>query len=197
MQFPLSSMKKFLLITSLFGILLTACGGSSLDPNAEPINIGFIAPLTGDKEDQGIDGLNGLKLAVNEINVDGGINGRPVRIFAEDGKCTMVDGAASAEKLVNVSKVVAIIGGYCKEETLGASPIAEKGKVALLSFGSGSTLSDGTVGSGFEGDFTESFGEPQSGFESAMHAYSAATKLFEAIESVGVESDAIRGYLKK
>lgn len=188
-------MKKFLVLTSI-GMMLTACG-SSVDLHAEPVNIGFIAPLTGDKEDQGIDGLNGLKLAVNEINADGGIDGRPVRIFAEDGKCTVTDGAAAAEKLVTVDKVVAIVGGYCKEETLGASPIAEKGKVALISFGSGNTLTDASVGSGFEKDFKDSFGEPQSGFEAATHAYTAAKKLFEAMDAVGVESDAIRGYLKK
>lgn len=188
-------MKKFFLFSTVLGVLLTACSGTSVDQNAEPVNVGFIAPLTGDQNDYGIDSLNGLKLAVNEVNTAGGIDGRPVRIFAEDGKCTEVNGASAAEKLVDTYKVLAIIGGYCAAETLGASSITEERGVALLSFGSGSSI-ESDVGTRFEKDFTDSFGAPKTDFVSPARAYSAAKLLFETMDSFGTDNDAIYEYLK-
>lgn len=110
-------------------MLLTACKPAEV----EPIKIGFIGPLTGDASPYGVDTLNGATLMMEELNAAGGVNGRPIQIIAEDARCTGTDAASAAQKLVNVDKVVAIIGGQCSGETLAAAPIAEAGGVVMLS----------------------------------------------------------------
>lgn len=127
-------MKKLLALCSLVAVALAACNGGTADDG--PIKIGVISALTGDAAALGADHLSGVRLAVDQINAAGGINGRQVQLVAEDGKCSGSDGATAAQKLVNVDKVVAIVGGFCSGETLAAAPIVEAGKVPIISPGS-------------------------------------------------------------
>src|SRR3989344_7071473 len=105
-------MPKHLLPLALLPLTLTACAPAEEGTN-EPIKMGYLGPLTGEAASYGIDTLNGTKFAVDEINAAGGINGRMIELVAEDGKCTGADAASAAQKLVNIDKVVAIVGGQC------------------------------------------------------------------------------------
>jgi branched-chain amino acid transport system substrate-binding protein len=124
-------MRKFLAWTFLLAFTLAAC--KAQQGAGGTIQIGYIGPLTGDAAAFGKDTLNGVKLAVDEINAAGGINGMTVELIAEDGRCTPNDAASAAQKLVNVDKVVAIVGGQCSAETMAVAPIAEDGKVIVIS----------------------------------------------------------------
>ncbi len=122
-------MKRVFTMSALFLLMLSACKPAG----KEPIKIGLIAPLTGDAAALGVDIANGVKLAIEEVNTQGGIGGRQVELKAEDGRCTPNEATNAAQKLVNVDKVVAILGGQCSGETLAAAPIAEQAKIILLS----------------------------------------------------------------
>lgn len=124
-------MKHVSMFGVLFTLLLSACEGAGSDSG--PIKIGYIGPLTGDAAAYGMDTLNGVKLAVEEQNASGGVNGRTVELVAEDGRCTGTDAASAAQKLLHVDMVVAVIGGQCSGETLAAAPIAQAAKTVLLS----------------------------------------------------------------
>jgi branched-chain amino acid transport system substrate-binding protein len=54
------------------------------DKNA--YKIGFVGGLTGKSSDLGIQGRNSVMLAVEEINSQGGINGRPLQLITKDDK---------------------------------------------------------------------------------------------------------------
>src|SRR3989344_2043090 len=110
-------------------------GGKGGAPSTEtsPIKIGVIGPLTGDAAIYGEPFRNTVQLAIDEINATGGIGGRQVEAIYEDGQCNGKEGANAAQKLVNVDKVQAIIGGVCSGETLTVVPIAEKGRVVVVS----------------------------------------------------------------
>ncbi len=129
-------MKRFIALVSTLamGLSLSACNLAAGDT----IKIGAILPLTGDAAALGKDMLNGAKMAVDEINAKGGIGGKQVELIAEDGRCTGPEAASAAQKLVNIDKVQAIVGGLCSSETLAAAPIAEAGKVVMVSPGSSS-----------------------------------------------------------
>ncbi|HLC75622.1 MAG TPA: ABC transporter substrate-binding protein [Candidatus Peribacterales bacterium] len=123
-------MKKLLLPALSFALLsLSACQSGE----SGPLKIGFIGPLTGDAAPYGVDMINGTKMAVDEINAAGGIGGRMIELVAEDGRCTGADSASAVQKLVNVDKVVAIVGGGCSGETLAAAPVAEAAGVVMIS----------------------------------------------------------------
>ena len=66
----------------LFGVLaslfLVACGAQ------EPISVGFAGVLTGPQADLGVAGRDGVILAVEQINEQGGINGRPIELIIKD-----------------------------------------------------------------------------------------------------------------
>lgn len=135
-------MKRYLAASALMALALTACDSSGT-AGTGTIKIGFIAPLTGDAAALGNDMLSGARWAVDELNAAGGIDGKQVELVAEDGKCTGVDAASAAQKLVNVDKVAAVVGGLCSGETLAAAPIVEAAKVVLISPGSSNpTITD-------------------------------------------------------
>lgn len=124
----------------LITILVVGCAPTEMQPageeTKEPIKIGFIGPLTGDVAPYGEGWRDGALLAVEEINTAGGINGRMLELVPEDGLCKPKDATNAAQKLIEIDKVQAIVGGFCSSETLAVAPIAEEAKVVLMSPGS-------------------------------------------------------------
>ncbi len=112
-------------------ILYGSRGGSA---TKEPIKIGFIGPLTGDLANVGQNAKAAVEIAVEEVNVAGGINGRPVEVIYEDDTCAGPEGVTAATKLVNVDKVSAILGSACSPAMLAFAPIAETAKIPTLGY---------------------------------------------------------------
>src|SRR3989344_5643530 len=133
-------MKKSILAVLVISIfLLAACSQQAQDSKEQvqetqgSYKIGVMAPLTGDGAAYGLPIQKAIKIAIDEVNAKGGVNGVKLEPIYEDSKCNPKDGNAAAQKLVNVDKVKVIIGGACSGETLGAAPITGASKVVLLS----------------------------------------------------------------
>jgi branched-chain amino acid transport system substrate-binding protein len=127
-------------LVAVIVIVLLLIGGWAIYQNqnpapasGEPIKIGYIGPLSGDAAVYGETEKNIIGYAIDDINKNGGISGQPLEIIYEDGKCNGKDATTAAQKLISVDHVQIILGGVCSSETLAAAPIAEKGKVILLS----------------------------------------------------------------
>ena len=75
---------------------------------ANEIVIGALGPLTGAFAFIGAPGRDGIALAVDKINEAGGINGRKLRLIFE-GANTPAESVAAAKKLVEESKVFALV----------------------------------------------------------------------------------------
>ena len=85
-------------------------------PTGEPIKLGVPVPLTGYMASDGIDSRDGIILAVEEINAEGGINGRPVEVVTFDSKELLAEtAAAAAEKLIVEEKVDGLVCCYFDE----------------------------------------------------------------------------------
>ena len=117
------------------GVALIARGPGQLAnvDSTRPIQIGFLAPLTGDAASYGEAEQRAVQIAVDEINGAGGIGGRRIELVVEDGKCDPQAAGTAAQKLVNVDKVKVIVGGVCSGETLAAAAVTEPAKVILIS----------------------------------------------------------------
>ena len=50
----------------------------------DTIKVGAIFPLTGQASSDGNNAINGIKIAIKEINANGGLNGKKVELVAED-----------------------------------------------------------------------------------------------------------------
>ncbi len=110
----------------------------STNKKSDVVNLGFISSLTGPGSLVGVKSLSAARLAVDEINSEGGINGKTVKLLVEDGKCTKKGGLEAAQKLVS-QNVVGIVGGLCSAESLGMIDVIELNKIPAISHCSSST----------------------------------------------------------
>jgi ABC-type branched-subunit amino acid transport system substrate-binding protein len=116
-------------------------GGKTAPVEGEPIKIGFIGPLTGDGAAWGEIEKNTIELAVEEINNDGGIKGKPIAVTYEDGKCEGPTALSAAKKLVELDKIKILLVS-CSQEVLPIAPYAEQNKVIVFaSYAAASNIS--------------------------------------------------------
>ena len=81
------------------------------------IVVGTHQDLSGPIKTWGVPVSNGMKLAVEEINAAGGINGRKIRLIIEDSAYDPKKAVLASQKLVEKDKVLAVIGG------MGSAPV--------------------------------------------------------------------------
>lgn len=140
-MFRLSKFLTVFCVVALTLALLSGCGNQGDTPPASPegqaeaeeIKIGTIGPLTGDVATYGISTKNGVEIAVDQINENGGINGKKVVLISEDTRGDQTEAANAASKLIERDKVVAIVGGVISAETMTAGPIANDAGVVMIS----------------------------------------------------------------
>ncbi len=94
-------------------ILLALCSGLVLAgcSQKEPVKVGFIGGLTDRNSDNGQAGLNGVILAVEQFNRQGGLQGRMVELVAKDDAQNPETARQSSRDLV-AAKVEAVIGPF-------------------------------------------------------------------------------------
>lgn len=91
-----------------------------------PILFGMVAPMTGDAAEYGTQLERGVRMAVDEINAAGGIDGRMIELEICDDKCDPYEGALCAQRMTANMKVTAVIGHVCSSATLAGGPIYDK-----------------------------------------------------------------------
>src|ERR1700755_898972 len=74
--------------------------------SSEPITLGVSGPLTGPNAQYGAQWKQGFDLALDEINADGGIKGRPLAYVFEDTQSDPRQSVAVAQKFVANPKIV-------------------------------------------------------------------------------------------
>jgi len=121
------------IVAAVIIIVLVWWGVGKQSASGNTIKIGLIGPMTGDAAVYGEPVQKVILMAADEINAQGGINGKQIQIVTEDGKCNGTDAANAAQKLFNVDGIKAAIGGFCSGEALAALPIAEQAKALLFS----------------------------------------------------------------
>ncbi|MCF8067434.1 MAG: ABC transporter substrate-binding protein [Desulfobacterales bacterium] len=112
------SFKKLMLV----GVMTLAIGaigvghGISEATEVKPIKVGGAQPMTGYMASDGAEMIDGLKMAVKEINEQGGVLGRPLELVLYDTEELLSETfAAAAEQLIYKDKVDVIISGYSGE----------------------------------------------------------------------------------
>jgi len=108
---------------------------NSRDIRAEDkgIRIGSFLSLTGETASYGISSLNALKLATEEINAAGGIDGKQIELLVEDDHSKTQEVVALVNKLISQNKVHALLSESISTRALVAAPIAQANKVVMVS----------------------------------------------------------------
>lgn len=90
-----------------------------------PIVVGVMAELTGAGASYSLDMVRGAEMAVEEINRQGGIRGRPLQLRVADGGTLPARSAISMRRLA-VSDAVAVVGGWGSAQVLANLEVAEQ-----------------------------------------------------------------------
>jgi len=96
------------------------------------ITLGTHQDLSGPIKVWGVPVLNGMKLAVEEINAKGGINGRKIRLIAEDSQYDPKKSVLASQKMVEKDKVFAMVGPMGSPTVLAAQDILFEAGVPQL-----------------------------------------------------------------
>jgi branched-chain amino acid transport system substrate-binding protein len=99
---------------------------------ADPIKIGLVAALSGPSAQSGEAITQGLTIAIDEINAQGGVLGRPLALVKRDDESSPPKGATAARELIYDEKVAAIFGGLDTPVSLAIVPIANKEHVPYM-----------------------------------------------------------------
>jgi branched-chain amino acid transport system substrate-binding protein len=128
-------------------LMLGACstpGGSSGGGGTITIGGGFA--LTGDESALDLPASNGAKLAVKEINANGGLLGKQINFIVHDSQYKMDVTAQTAKQFVEQDKVPLFIGYTDTDSVLAAGPTFQNAKIPFITVGATSPKIPSQVG---------------------------------------------------
>ncbi|WP_310567069.1 ABC transporter substrate-binding protein [Hydrogenophaga sp.] len=89
----------------------------------DEIVLGTIQDLSGPLAGFGKQIRLGMNLRVDEINEQGGVNGRKLKLLVEDSKYDPKNAVLAAQKLVNQDKIFAMVGHLGTAQNMAAMPV--------------------------------------------------------------------------
>ncbi len=118
------------------GLLSFGCGGqlSGSSSSSSQITIDLISPFSGEKSDLGNWNYNGVKLAIDQANADGGINGRKLVLNKLDDQGQPTVGTELATRAV-ADHAVMVYGSALSTITLAMIPILTAAKIPEITSG--------------------------------------------------------------
>lgn len=124
-------MKKIGVLIASCLLVFAGCGSSSAKKD-DVISIGMDMELSGAVAAYGIVQKKAVELAIEEINADGGILGKQVKLIAKDNRSDTTETVSVASNLMSNDNVVAVLGPATSGAVKAALPNADKAKVPLL-----------------------------------------------------------------
>jgi len=137
----MKSKLKFLngiLLLSLL-LILTACSTSEGDAASSegPIILGAYGPLSGDTAQYGESMKKNMEMYFEEVNSNGGIDGRKIQLIVEDDEGKPDKGINAVKKLIEKDKAIAILGGPLSNVNLATMIETQKSKIPHISTSGG------------------------------------------------------------
>lgn len=118
-------------IAAVAGLATALLAGTAL---AEGARVGALIPLTGGLQAYGEGSLNGMRLAVKEVNEAGGVLGGELELVVGDTQTRAQPAIDAAKRLVSVDGVVGILGALSSGNTIPvATSVAAVDQVPQIS----------------------------------------------------------------
>jgi|WetSurMetagenome_2_1015567.scaffolds.fasta_scaffold07373_6 branched-chain amino acid transport system substrate-binding protein len=106
----------------------------------EPIKIGMVIPMTGPIAESGRYGIQGAKLAIEEVNKAGGVLGRPLELVTEDDQSANPTTILAFNKLAGDKSIVAVLGPTRSTQIQAMAPAVQKAGLPVMIGGTDPTL---------------------------------------------------------
>nr|WP_263326348.1 ABC transporter substrate-binding protein [Neobacillus sp. Marseille-Q6967] len=186
---------KVFMASALFAGVLAGCSGakeSSGGGSSDTIKVGVNLELSGNVASYGESLAKGIDLAVEEINKDGGVDGKQLELVKVDNKSEAAEATNGAIKLTSQDKVTAIIGAATSGNTVAQTQIANDTKTVLLTpSGTSPNVTVNEDGEVNEFVFRTSFIDP---FQGTVAANFAAKEL--KVKNAAIFADSASDYAK-
>ena len=118
--------------TALISVILAASVAGCSSSSSKEIKIGLLNEMTGGNATIGTAAANGAKLAIKEINANGGLLGKQIKAVVADNKSEPSESANAMTKLLTQDKVVAVTGTFSSSNAIAAASVAEANKSPYL-----------------------------------------------------------------
>jgi branched-chain amino acid transport system substrate-binding protein len=99
---------------------------------SESIKLGVAGAHSGDLASYGLPTVNAVRIVVDKVNAEGGINGKKIELLIEDDACKPEMATNAATKLLSAGAQV-VIGHSCSGPTKAALPIYKDAGVLVMS----------------------------------------------------------------
>src|SRR5438270_8143744 len=98
-----------------------------------PARVGLVTDKTGSLSFMGIANVNVAKMVIDDINVRGGLLGRPVELFVEDSATDDTVAEAAAARLVDHANVDVVVGGiYSSTRQAIKGPVVDQAQTLYI-----------------------------------------------------------------
>lgn len=129
--------KLSVLLSSILALsLFTGCSSgiaNSKSDSSDKIKVGLNYAYSGGAATYGQGITEGIELAIEELNKNGGVLGKQIEPIKIDNKSEATESANAATKLATRDKVVAILGSDTSGSTKAAIPAAMQNKIPIIS----------------------------------------------------------------
>jgi len=126
-------MKRIITVSLCITALLSCRPAEQKNSAPADIAVGVYAATSGSEAAFGQATVQGEQLAAEEINRNGGVLGRKIRLVVEDDQGKAEEAASVVTKLITRDGVIAILGENSSNQSLAAAPIAQASKVPMIS----------------------------------------------------------------
>jgi branched-chain amino acid transport system substrate-binding protein len=137
----------------------------------EPVRVAVLTPMTGEFATFGEMVRNGITLAFDEWNDQGGVNGQPIEWVLEDTRCDPIEAASAAERAIDEQGARFIVGGVCSEAAIPiARVVEERGALFIATTATHPLVTIDGADMTRSGVFRASFAYPYQGRAAALFA---------------------------
>ncbi len=125
--------------TTTGGASTTPSGGSGYD-SRDTITFGLVAAQSGANKTIGQYVINGAKQAVDEINANGGLLGKTLKLVIEDEGENAQTAVNATNKILSYAEVSAVVGSIGSSNCLAVSPAVAEKKIPYMAGGSSANI---------------------------------------------------------
>jgi branched-chain amino acid transport system substrate-binding protein len=112
-------------------LILAAAWATIVRSRPAPIRIAFANSLTGPSSPAGLESLIATKLAIDEMNVKGGVKGKPIELVPFDDASSAETARANVQAIAD-SPCIAVLGHYLSTASLAAGPGYKAARIPAL-----------------------------------------------------------------
>ena len=134
MQFNFNSNKRIFIFLAIFILSLTLfIAWGVLSHRRDALYLALVGPMSGESQANGNSMVEGAQLCLNQINQQGGINGRKIKLLIFDDGNNPDIAVEKAREIVDSTQALAVLGHYSSSTSIQGGQVYEKLGIPAIS----------------------------------------------------------------